>query len=824
MSNRRKLIVAALFLVLLYLLSGILLAPFVVRHFVLPKVQAALIPELTVAKIRTNPILLSATLSGIELKDDANGEFLKLEKAHARVSFATFWRFHPVVAEIELTRPGIFLLRAKDTSLNWENLLVPTTPAPDKPVAAELPKLTLKHFSVIEGNLEVIDQSPTSQFEQSLGPVSFEVRDLTSAGTEAGTHRFSATTPDGASIEWHGTLNPSELSVSGSVVVTGFALHHASPYLVDLLGLELRSASMSVSMTYEASFKNDALSILLSEGTYHLHSARIFDSISKDPVASIDDLWIHEISAEPLQQKAQIGFIEMAGIEGHFKDTEKKAAASMANGSIVGIKLDNMVATIESLELAQLTVQAEQKTEKVASALDAFSIRKLSFDLNQTRLVIDSVSTRGSTSTLTRTKPAQSSEPSANPVADSSEGPLEANEPGQTPEAKPVPYALELASLTWSDVHLILDDQTVAPAADLRLTDLRGEITGLSNDPAARATLHLSANVLGKAPLVVSGNFNPFPGLLFMDITLDLQGVDVTAASPYAGQFLGRGLAGGGFTFELENRIEDSQLKGSASVLLDQLELGDKVDSPEAIKLPLDLALILFRDANGKITFNDVAINGDLSQPGFSYPGILAQAFGNLITKAVTAPFRFLSSSLGGPDSDSERAGDPSRVTFETGSTTVGANDFAVQTAADFYQKRPLLNYEIQGFYTEAEREALTAAELEKTLRAEWSSRPATIRDSFVLERPRILRRLAEKAGLAQVDADGNTLSIDDLTVALQATIVINDTDLLNLADERARAVQQALVDRGMAKTDLFLLAPDATTDESPYVHLGIRP
>ena len=52
-------------------------------------------------------------------------------------------------------------------------------------------------------------------------------------------------------------------------------------------------------------------------------------------------------------------------------------------------------------------------------------------------------------------------------------------------------------------------------------------------------------------------------------------------------------------------------------VVIDQLTLGDRVESPQATKLPVGLAVTLLRDHEGKINL-DIPVTGRIDDPEFS--------------------------------------------------------------------------------------------------------------------------------------------------------------------------------------------------------------
>ena len=102
---------------------------------------------------------------------------------------------------------------------------------------------------------------------------------------------------------------------------------------------------------------------------------------------------------------------------------------------------------------------------------------------------------------------------------------------------------------------------------------------------------------------------------------------------------------------DLGYRINNSQLEGDNSLVLRDLELGERVPHPDALDLPLGLAVALLKDRNGVIDLA-VPVTGDLGNPQFSYGSVIRTALANIITNIVTSPFRFLANLVGGGDDE----------------------------------------------------------------------------------------------------------------------------------------------------------------------------
>ena len=122
---------------------------------------------------------------------------------------------------------------------------------------------------------------------------------------------------------------------------------------------------------------------------------------------------------------------------------------------------------------------------------------------------------------------------------------------------------------------------------------------------------------------------------------LSFSGVEMATFAPYVGKFAGYRIERGTLNVDLDYTIDGPRIRGTNKVLLDRLVLGERVDSPDAINLPLTLALAVLKNSGGVIDVN-LPVRGDLSSPQFDYGALIGKAIRQVIVKAATAPFTLL--------------------------------------------------------------------------------------------------------------------------------------------------------------------------------------
>jgi hypothetical protein len=236
-------------------------------------------------------------------------------------------------------------------------------------------------------------------------------------------------------------------------------------------------------------------------------------------------------------------------------------------------------------------------------------------------------------------------------------------------------------SSDFADLSLILP--FAAP-----IKSLDGGAQGISSEKKSSIKVDLKGNAYELAPVDIKGEISPYLGNY--NIELNFTGMPMPLISPYMVQFAGYKVEKGKLSLGLKYDIKKGQLTASNSILIDQFELGEKVDNPNAVSLPLDLAISLMKDADGKIKL-DVPITGSLEDPQFSITHLVVDALVNSISKIITSPFRALA-SLVGTDADL------SQITFESGSAELKPEQQTkLAGLAKALTAKPELSVEIKG-------------------------------------------------------------------------------------------------------------------------------
>ncbi|WP_054885628.1 DUF748 domain-containing protein [Pseudomonas sp. NBRC 111130] len=395
--------------------------------------------------------------------------------------------------------------------------------------------------------------------------------------------------------------------------------------------------------------------------------------------------------------------------------------------------------------------------------------------------------------------------------------PQPAGAPASSP-AKPAsatagkPLGIRIGQIDINDGSANFADLTLTPNFATAIQQLNGQIGTIDNRKPTPAKVDVKGKVDRYAPVTIKGALNPFNPLASLDIATSFKRVELTTLTPYSGKFAGFRIRKGRLNLDLHYLITNGQLKAENKVVVEQLQLGEKVDSPDAVDLPIRLAIALLKDTEGRISI-ELPVSGDLNNPQFSVMPIVWQTLRNLVLRAAQAPFKFIGGLISGGGSE-----DLGTVAFAPGSSELsGDAQSTLDKLASALKERPELRLEIEGTSAQSSDGPLIAQQrLEREYQANWykilqrrgDKVPANASMLQVDERdkPAMLEGIYRTRLKQQPPAEWEQLGRDERTAKLREAVIkswAESTALLRtLGQERASSIKDYLVDKGKLEDD----------------------
>ena len=341
-------------------------------------------------------------------------------------------------------------------------------------------------------------------------------------------------------------------------------------------------------------------------------------------------------------------------------------------------------------------------------------------------------------------------------------------------------FSLKNGEVDFSDASLFMPFATT-------ISKLNGKLTDIDKKRPSSGEFQ---GVVGKNGFAqITAKLFPFELKQNTDIKLDFKDIDLVNVTPYSGQFVGYKIKKGKLNLNLNYSVTDSKLNGSNFINFDSLTLGEKVDSKDAVNLPLSLAISILSDQNNQINI-DLPVEGNLDDPDFKYGGVIWAAVKKLFADITLAPFRFLGNALGLGSKDL------SSIDFLAGSSELISSE--APKIADFIKltgSKPKMKLSITPTYSKLDESFYKNKKLDQKI----NQIIASSGKDYIAVLNELVPNLKDRSEKALREE------------ALKG-IEVDKAKLIELANERANAVKEALIKAGLEAGRINI--NDATSSE----------
>lgn len=771
----RKLLFWAVGLLGFYALAGFLILPPIIRSVAVKQLSKQLHREVTIEKVKLNPFACSATIRGLSIKEKDGSPFVSWDEVYANVELTSLLRSTWVVKEVRVAKPFAHVQMNGDGSFNFSDILLAlagtNAPAPTPKKAAKPMAVRLDRLQISDAVLSLKREAST--LTNAAAPVA--------AAAEVSTNKV-----DPILLLLQSVTNAfAQLQLStnaGKATLTDIDITNCAVQLEDLANArpvrlnidQIRLIAKNISNLGETNLTADLSLRWNTNGTIKTEvSANIM------PAAADVHLMLNDLELRPLDpylgSKLNIfilgsklgmdGRVRLRGTNGGLPEVTFTGDTWLNDFHSVDSVLAEDLIKWDTIRISAINANLNPASIAIDEILVKDFYARLIIETNKTINVLAAMK-------LTETN-VVAEEPAPPPPAPAKDAPkksllagdslIDTNMLAQLPVKK-----FSLGRLVVTNAHANYTDRSITPNVNMGVEQINGSVAGISSDELQRATIDIHASVDNVGPVDVTGVIAPFRGDETNEIKVLVKDVDLTPTSPYSGKFAGYRIAKGKLNVALEYHLRGRQLKSQNVITLDQFTFGEKVDSPDAVHLPVKLAIAVLKDRDGKIIL-DVPVEGSLDDPQLKLSKVIWHTLGNIIVKAATSPFAVLGAVFGG------KGEEISYQDFPPGSTElIPASREKLDVLVKGLYERPGLQLEISGSVDpEADSDGLRAANLEKQLRmAKWLSlrkadRETTTADQVVVtpeERPALIKKL-----YADALAKGQLVTLTNKTSATNA-------------------------------------------------------
>ena len=244
----------------LYGVLGFLVAPWIVRGMVPERLGALLGREVRVEAVRINPFMLSADIRGLSIIGDSGQPMLGFDGMYANFQLSSALRRAWTFAEISLDSPYFEFVRYADGTHSFGRLR--SSAAPDIEAApSATPRLIVNRLVVQRGEMDFVDLTLPEELRQRIGPIDFELTNLSTLPERTADNVFVARTPQGTELRWNGEITLEPLASSGHLELSNGQLALPAAYIEQRGELEVLSGRSDVTLDYAVSYSAGRLDV-----------------------------------------------------------------------------------------------------------------------------------------------------------------------------------------------------------------------------------------------------------------------------------------------------------------------------------------------------------------------------------------------------------------------------------------------------------------------------------------------------------------------------------------------------------------------------------
>ncbi len=314
-TRQRKLGLWALGLLVFYIVFGFLILPPIVHGVAVKQLSQQLGREVTIEKIKINPLIFSTTVTGLLIKDKDSEPFVAWDEVYVHFDIFSLFTHAWTFDEISTSRPYVRVQMNKDGTFNFTDLITkfstnaaPAAKPESKPIA-----LHIKRLHIGGAVAAYADYSPRTPFKRTLGPLDITLDNFRTDPDNKNPYAFTGTTDAGETISWRGFFYLSPLRSEGELKLFHFALNKYAPLYQDFVKFELRDGTIALDVNYMFALVAAKLTASVTNTAFGLRDFKLGAPGESNNLAELPVLAVTGMSADLSARTATVNSISADG-------------------------------------------------------------------------------------------------------------------------------------------------------------------------------------------------------------------------------------------------------------------------------------------------------------------------------------------------------------------------------------------------------------------------------------------------------------------------------------------------------------------------------
>ncbi len=298
------------------LLLGAVLTLFVLPRVVRKQLETRLAdvfgPGVSIGEVQVSVWQLAVTIDDTTITDRNGQPLLAWDRLRVNARAWALIRGQAGFDAIELDGFRGNVAVDRNGEVNFSKLMA------DRPATAESDKAepllwAIDQLAVNDARVEFTDQSRSTPFASTVGPLSFSLRSFHTRGDPQAPYNVKAVTEAGESLSWQGTLSVTPLRSRGTVEFSDLQLPKYAPYYAQTVNFDLSSGSLSGRAEYDLDFSGAEPVLEVRAPLVQVQALALNNRASSDPAVSADLIKLADVVFGSKASSLNVGQLDWVG-------------------------------------------------------------------------------------------------------------------------------------------------------------------------------------------------------------------------------------------------------------------------------------------------------------------------------------------------------------------------------------------------------------------------------------------------------------------------------------------------------------------------------
>jgi len=306
----RHVLCAAIAALGLYTLVGFIVAPYVIKTYVVPALAEKLHRPILLQDVEINPFELSVRLLELDIQEPDNTSIIGFDELFVNFETVSIFRRAYAFDEIQLVRPYVLVKIHPDGKLNLVGLVPPSEGAPPEPQPkSPMPAVEIGLFHIESGVLEFRDESKKRPVTLDVVPIELTLHKFSTKPGFANAHSFVAEFGEGETLTWDGTFTLEPLESQGSLALANIKLAGFWKKVQDQFKFDIRSGNLDVNLKYAFDTLATPLNLRLSDGKVAFTDLSVGEKGIAEPLVTLGAFTLDDLRLDLAAQAVTLGAV-----------------------------------------------------------------------------------------------------------------------------------------------------------------------------------------------------------------------------------------------------------------------------------------------------------------------------------------------------------------------------------------------------------------------------------------------------------------------------------------------------------------------------------